>query len=77
MHWVDWICVGLIVRSLSYNGRNVPVSHIFAAENYRADKNASDARIDLAATELLDALIDSADEFIAFNCPRRSTCVVS
>jgi hypothetical protein len=44
---------------------------------FRADKNASDARIDLAACELMDALIDSADEYIGTYCPKKSTCVIS
>mmetsp|Transcript_10862 Transcript_10862/g.16537 ORF Transcript_10862/g.16537 Transcript_10862/m.16537 type:complete len:392 (-) Transcript_10862:237-1412(-) len=63
-------------KSLSHGDRNLPMSHIFVVENYRSGKNSSDARIDLAATELLDALVESADDYIGFHCPKKSSCVI-
>jgi hypothetical protein len=44
---------------------------------YREDKYTSDARIELAAAELLDALVDSADDYIALNCPKKKKCTIS
>jgi hypothetical protein len=45
--------------------------------SYRQGTNMSSPRIDLAAVELLDALISSADEYIGRHCPKESSCVLS
>lgn len=39
--------------------------------------NTSNPRIDLAAVELLDALINSADEYIGIHCPKKNSCILS
>ena len=65
-------------RALAKGGAIVPCNRIFVVENYRARKNICDPRIELAALELLDALVDSADAHLVQKCKfRKDGCVVA
>ena len=52
-------------------GAEVASSRIFVVENYRATKNGTDARVELAALELLESLADSADGQLLRKCQTR------
>lgn len=62
---------------LSHGGRDVTPDKIFVVENYRKGHNEPDPSIDLAAAELLEAVVDAADVFVLDQLPVRSMCTVS
>jgi GTPase SAR1 family protein len=65
-------------RALSRGGADVPSNRIYVVENYRATKNDADARVELAALELLETLIDSADAHLMRKCQeKKEGCSVS
>lgn len=55
----------------------VPPENISLIENYRVDKHGEDPRVELAALELLDALVGSAEAFIAAHTLAPPSCRVS
>ena len=54
----------------------VPPENINLIENYRVDKHGEDPRVELAALELLEALVSSGESFIAARAPD-PLCIVS
>jgi hypothetical protein len=62
---------------LSHGGRPITFDRIFVVENYREGHNDPDPSIDLAAAELLEAIVDAADSHVLEKLPVKSMCTLS
>jgi hypothetical protein len=51
-------------QCLSYGGRDVPPDRMFVLENYRNSKRRPEPRVDLAAVEAIEGILDAADIYL-------------